>query len=478
MSSVDFKKCKGGTAQASAMIRHMERHDGNDVEYANRWVDKTRTHLNSVIDESGTVEDGKVPRARQTHQRLKERVRQIDAREPPKRIRKDRVTVVTLTIAAPEGLADEDEERFFQLAYEEIAAFCGGTENVSKGFVHRDEIHDYIDTDGSRQTSRAHMHMAVIPYVKGKGVNGKAFETRARMRELNAAIDARCREELHVPFLTGKKGRTGRTVEELQAMSEEKAVLARQQELQEQIAAQEDELKTLQGKVLTAKEVQEIEIRKPLFGRDGETKVQYSTLKALQATAAKVDEADRKLASAEAAFAAAVQIAGDLEKTKTALAQKKLELAYAEKKAAKVKADAEREAAEIKADAERKAASFLKKSQTEAYLSALADKKMQELIDARRAEADAEAKKIIEKARKSAKEEHDKILKEAKSSARDIAEQAELWSKHVPAFRGYQKLQTALLTDPQFREDFEKAEAEHKSRMEMGWQERDRGHSR
>lgn len=235
MSSVDFKKCKGGTPQASAMIRHMERHDGRDVEYSNKWVDKARTHLNSVVDGGGTVEDGKAPRSWQTHKQLKERVRQIDAVEPPKRIRKDRVTVVTLTIAAPEGVAVEDEERFFQLAYEEIAKFCGGTENVSKGFVHRDEIHDYIDTDGSRQTSRAHMHMAVIPYVRGIGVNGKAFETRARMRELNAAIDERCREELHVPFLTGKKGRTGRTVEELQAMSEEKAVLAHQQELQEQI---------------------------------------------------------------------------------------------------------------------------------------------------------------------------------------------------------------------------------------------------
>lgn len=232
MSSVDFSKCKG--AAGAARIAHMERHDGKDVDYANKWIDRERTHLNSVVDSNGIVEDGKAPSSRQTLARLKERVREIDAMEPPKRIRKDRVTMVTLTVAAPEGLPPGiREKQFFQLVYDEIAEFCGGAENVSCGFIHRDEVHDYIDTDGSRRTSRPHMHMAVIPYVEGKGVNGKAFETRARMRALNERIDQRCREELHCAFMTRQRGRTGRTVEELQAMSEGKAGERARRELNE-----------------------------------------------------------------------------------------------------------------------------------------------------------------------------------------------------------------------------------------------------
>lgn len=230
MSSVDFSKCKGA-GQAAARVAHMERHDGKDVEYANRWIDKSRTHLNTVIGASGLVDD--VPSTRKTMARLKKRVREIDDVLPPKRVRKDRVTMVTLTIAAPDGLLKKDEERFFRIAYDEIATFCGGAENCSDGFIHRDEQHEYIDTDGSRQTSRPHMHMAVIPFVEGVGVNGKQFETRSRMKELNEAIDRRCRKELHVQFMTHRRGRTGRTVEDLQAMSEGKAIEKVQQQLTE-----------------------------------------------------------------------------------------------------------------------------------------------------------------------------------------------------------------------------------------------------
>lgn len=223
MSSVDFKKCRGGTAEASAMIRHAQRHDGRDVEYANRWVDKTRTHLNSVVTTNDNIDAAQMT-SDETYRYLKERVAEIDAVQPPKRIRKDRVTVVTMTIAAPDAIREEDEERFFQIIYDEIARYCGGAQNITAGYIHRDELHEYIDTDGSRKTSRPHMHVAAIPYVEGVGVNGKAFETRARMRALNNHIDQRCRDELGVAFLTGRRGRTGRSVEDLQAMSEGLAI--------------------------------------------------------------------------------------------------------------------------------------------------------------------------------------------------------------------------------------------------------------
>lgn len=219
MASVNFKKntYTGG----AAMIAHFTRHDGEDVEYRNKYVDKSRSADNYVI---GGPRFGPDPTTSELLAKLKARVETIDREIPPKRKVKDRVTVMTYNVPAPEGLSPEREQRFFEIAYAEIARMSGGVENVTPGYVHRDEIHDYIDArSGEHKTSRSHLQMAGVPYTPEKGVNGKAFETRARMAALNKAIDDRCRHELGCRFVTGEKGLTGQTVEELQAASVSKA---------------------------------------------------------------------------------------------------------------------------------------------------------------------------------------------------------------------------------------------------------------
>lgn len=219
MASVDFKKCKGGTSQGAAMISHFTRHDGKEVEYRNKYIDLSRSGENYCV---GQKRFEPVPTADEIHRRLLDRVDEIDKILPPKRKRADRVKEMTYTITAPKGLSPEKQKQFFMLAHEELARFSGGRENISVGFVHLDEIHDYLDSNGIKTQSRAHMHVAGIPYVEGVGVNGKQFETRQRMRELNKVIDERCRRELGCRFMTGERGLTGRTVEELQADSEKR----------------------------------------------------------------------------------------------------------------------------------------------------------------------------------------------------------------------------------------------------------------
>lgn len=244
MASVDFQKntFTGG----AAMVRHMTRHDGQAVEYRNKFIDPERSGDNYIIG-AGRFEDTS---ARGVMERLRERVRAVDEVQPPKRRVKDRVTVMTYTIAAPAGLSDAQERDFFRVAYEELARFSGGRENVSPGYVHRDEIHDYRDAaTGERTTSRAHMHVAGIPYTAEKGVNGKAFETRARMRELNRTIDERCRRELGFKFLTGERGLTGRTVEELQAASETRTKRQERARLNAELADKRQEVRDLSGEV-------------------------------------------------------------------------------------------------------------------------------------------------------------------------------------------------------------------------------------
>lgn len=222
MSSVDFKK--NGYTSGAAMVAHFTRHDGREVEYKNGYIDPTRSKDNFCIG-GGRFGAARVEpqTAEQIMQQLRQRVQEIDAQQPPKRLVKDRVTIMTYSIAAPEDLPPDKEEAFFRLVWEEVAKMSGGYRNVSQMWVHKDELHDYIAAGGERKTSRTHGHMAGVPYTEEKGINGKAFETKARMAALNRAIDQRCRLELGVKFMTGEKGLTGRTVEELQAASETRA---------------------------------------------------------------------------------------------------------------------------------------------------------------------------------------------------------------------------------------------------------------
>lgn len=229
MSSVDFHKCHGG--EAAHLVSHAARHNGRDVRYSNRHIDPYLSRDNFLVGASrfsgfATLEMS----------RLRRRIRDIDKQLPPKRRRKDRVTEISYVIPAPEGLEGENLRKFFELVHDELSVFSGGRENVSCGWVHLDEVHMYLDPSGVWKSSRPHMHVVGIPFVEGKGVNGKQFETRERMRSLNRSIDERCRRELGVPFLMHEEV-PGRTVEELKRESLDR--------LNEQISERTQELSNL-----------------------------------------------------------------------------------------------------------------------------------------------------------------------------------------------------------------------------------------
>ena len=237
MSSVNFKK--NTTSAGKAMIGHFVRHDGDPtVGYHNKFINVYESDKNYCVGNEGDY----IPTSKEIAEKLEARIREIDKLQPPKRKVKDRITIMTYTVAAPEKLSDQQEKEFFKLAYEEIAKMSGGKDNVSVGYVHRDEIHNYVGVDGQIEKSRSHLHVAGIPYTQEKGVNGKAFETRSRMSALNKAIDDRCRQELNIKFMTGERGLTGRTVEELQAASETRAIKQEKKKLRKEIQVQRDEL--------------------------------------------------------------------------------------------------------------------------------------------------------------------------------------------------------------------------------------------
>ena len=57
MASVDWIKNKGGTNEGFSRMAHATRHDGKDVEYNNKHVNKELSHLNYEISAKGVEED-------------------------------------------------------------------------------------------------------------------------------------------------------------------------------------------------------------------------------------------------------------------------------------------------------------------------------------------------------------------------------------------------------------------------------------
>lgn len=246
MASINIRKLHGG--EAAAILSHNHRHDGREgVVYGNEHIDPSKSHLNGILHWHGTPSR---ETAAEELARLRRRVEEIDKIEPPARIRKDRVTLVSVEIPVPEYLPPEEEKKFFQKAFSEVARFCGGPQNCGSIQIHRDEIHDYIDSVTKEpRTSRVHAHMLCIPYVQGKGVNCKSFMSRDRLRQIQQSVDSRIRQELGISFLDGSRQKSRGNVESLKLASAREEVYKAYEEL----STAEQELKRTQIRVTDLK---------------------------------------------------------------------------------------------------------------------------------------------------------------------------------------------------------------------------------
>ena len=224
-----------GFSAARILIHNFRTEEDKEVKYNNKNINPELTHLNTVqyFSEKYKNETG-----RDTYKRLQDRIKQLDAEHPPKRIRKDRVTLVGFDCPAPDNLPPNREEEFFRIVYEEVAKMCGGEENVSNMAIHRDEVHSYIDASTKQQrTSRVHCHIMGIPYTPEYGVNCKNFMTKESMKNLQQVINDRCMRELGVPFLNGTRESSRADMESLKLAS---------------LEAAEEKLRELLGKIAEA----------------------------------------------------------------------------------------------------------------------------------------------------------------------------------------------------------------------------------
>lgn len=79
------------------------------------------------------------------------------------------------------------------------------------GYVHVDEIHDYIDASTKKtRPSIRHIHILFVPEQDEK-LNGKAVCCKKNMIAVNNEIDKMCKDDYGAAFLTGEKQSQTRT---------------------------------------------------------------------------------------------------------------------------------------------------------------------------------------------------------------------------------------------------------------------------
>lgn len=241
MASVNWKKMT--SAEVSGMYLHLDQNARLTHEHSNKDIQKELTPKNYIIGANsfkGAVN------------RMKERTKTVDAVQPPLRVKKDRVVACMLEYVCPKEIADAGRaDEFFRAMYEECCAYFG-KENVHASFIHKDEVHTYIDSQKHEtRESLQHAHTLVSAYTAEKGINGKAFETRARLKEFNEHINRMCAERFGIEYNTHDTP-AHKSVEELKAESRELAAIQKAEEATRtaKIAVKEtrqrqDELKSL-----------------------------------------------------------------------------------------------------------------------------------------------------------------------------------------------------------------------------------------
>lgn len=239
MASVNWLKAT--TQKAGGMKKHLGQEERENGNHSNPDIDKSLSCNNYAVGCRSYSE---------ALQNMKERTKAVDKVKPPKRVRKDRVTCCFLELPCPRELTEQGKsDEFFQKAHAVYAEFFG-KENVHGTFVHKDEVHEYRDKNGETKLSCEHAHTLVSAYTEDKGINGKAFETRSRIKALNTAMDEMCVHEFGIHLNTGERP-DRKSVERLKEETELRQVA---DNLRERVSALEHEERQATERYLVADE--------------------------------------------------------------------------------------------------------------------------------------------------------------------------------------------------------------------------------
>lgn len=273
MAGAEFCKYKKGAIGDAGFDAHFDNELRADprIEHANVHIDIAKTHLNYCIGTSGWAE---------TRRRIDARMERADEEHPPQRIRANRVGFYSLNVKCPPELEDtEKEAEFFKKAYETA---CEVMSSVEGAFVHKDEKHEYTNTDtGEKVISRYEMHIFGAAITDDGRLNGKDAICPEKCKEINDKMQAMCLREFGISYQTGegRKGKKKRTVEQVEAMG----VV---QEITDKVQYANDVLDTVQiateeGRATLASLEQQISAKDDIISaRDAVIKSQDAEIKA------------------------------------------------------------------------------------------------------------------------------------------------------------------------------------------------------
>lgn len=189
---------------------HMDRHgDEND----------NRNHSNENINpelSSGNFYVGCNSYA-EAVDNAEKRLKEVDAVLPPKRLKKDRVEALMVNIPCPEEVTEQGRTKEFFNKVNDCMKEYFGEKNWHGMEIHVDEVHQYYDPKLHKEcTSLVHAHGVATPFVEGKGVNCKAFMTKANLARATKVVDDMCLREFGVSFRTYRDPQH-KSVEELKS---------------------------------------------------------------------------------------------------------------------------------------------------------------------------------------------------------------------------------------------------------------------
>ena len=235
MASVDVMKVT--RANVNGLDVHLDNKKREELNHSNKHINPELTRYNYYVGCKDWDECKK---------KMDARTAKSDAITPPQRKIKDRIVATMMEIPVPNAIREQGkEDDFLQEAYKQLQKLYGA-ENVHGMAVHKDEVHQYIDKDGTKKTSLIHAHALVSAYstwkrkekvldengepkrdangklvkkdVEVSGINGKHFVTRTMLNELHSSFNQMCLEKFGMEYLTHGDARK-KSVEELKQES-------------------------------------------------------------------------------------------------------------------------------------------------------------------------------------------------------------------------------------------------------------------
>lgn len=269
------------------MCKHYERatdEKGEYIKFGNEDIETSRSHLNYNLAPQRDSQGGFI----------KARCNEVKCLN-----RKDVNVVCSWVVTLPKDFSELNkgkEKEFFEGTYKFLEKRYG-KENVVSSYVHMDE-------------TTPHMHFCFVPVIYDKNkeqykVSAKEVVCKYDLQTFHSDLQGYLEQSrgiranvLNEATIEGNKSieelKRGTAIEKLNmALSEVQAVEGHITKLEVHKSALEEQIQSLEGKILTLQEVNQVKIKKPFLGGEkAVVQIPYQDAINLQRTAQRVGEVD------------------------------------------------------------------------------------------------------------------------------------------------------------------------------------------